>query len=67
MLDHPDVADACVVGLPDDYSGEVPLAFVVLDGKAAKRIEKDPQESEKIKASIAKVPRFLFAREVPRN
>lgn len=30
LLDHPDVADACVVGIPDDFSGEVPLAFVVL-------------------------------------
>ncbi|KAF8167711.1 amp dependent CoA ligase [Crassisporium funariophilum] len=29
LLLHPDVADACVVGIPDEYSGEVPLAFIV--------------------------------------
>lgn len=30
ILDHPFVADCCVVGVPDAYSGEIPLAFVVL-------------------------------------
>ena len=27
---HPDVSDAAVVGIPDEYSGEVPRAIVVL-------------------------------------
>ncbi len=30
ILDHPLVGDVCVVGIPHAYSGEVPLAFVVL-------------------------------------
>ncbi|KAJ3512390.1 hypothetical protein NLJ89_g3552 [Agrocybe chaxingu] len=34
LLSHPDVADACVVGLPDDYSGELPLAYIVLSPSA---------------------------------
>ena len=29
LLSHPSVADAAVVGLPDDEAGEVPQAFVV--------------------------------------
>ncbi|KAF4565431.1 hypothetical protein EYR36_002002 [Pleurotus pulmonarius] len=29
LLDHPYVADVCVVGVPHSYSGEVPMAFVV--------------------------------------
>ncbi|KDR82332.1 hypothetical protein GALMADRAFT_57372 [Galerina marginata CBS 339.88] len=33
LLSHPDVAEACVVGIPDDYCGEVPLAYVVLKAK----------------------------------
>ncbi|TFK68448.1 acetyl-CoA synthetase-like protein [Pluteus cervinus] len=38
LLAHPDVADCCVVGLPDDIRGEVPLAYVVLSSRASKRI-----------------------------
>ncbi|EGO23638.1 hypothetical protein SERLADRAFT_416040 [Serpula lacrymans var. lacrymans S7.9] len=54
LLDHPDVADTCVVSVPHDYSGEVPLAYVVLHADAAKRAEADPAEANRIKASIAK-------------
>ncbi len=55
LLDHPDVADVCVVGIPHEYSGEVPLAFVTLEASAAERIKKNPDEAEKVKASISKV------------
>ncbi len=55
LLGHPDVADCCVVGAPDDFSGEVPLAFVVLSAGAAKRASEGEVATAKIKASIAKV------------
>ncbi|EJD03679.1 acetyl-CoA synthetase-like protein [Fomitiporia mediterranea MF3/22] len=54
LLDHPDVSDVCVVGIPDDYSGEVPLAFVMLDARAAQRARRSNAEAEKIKKSIMK-------------
>ncbi|TFY79307.1 hypothetical protein EWM64_g4705 [Hericium alpestre] len=54
ILRHPDVADICVVGILDEYSGEIPLAFVALRTEAAQRIVMDPAEGEKIKASIMK-------------
>ncbi|KAF7346115.1 Phenylacetyl-CoA ligase [Mycena sanguinolenta] len=54
LLDHPDVSDACVVGIPDEYSGEVPLAFVVLSADAAARVKADPSVLKGIKASILK-------------
>ncbi|KAJ7264019.1 phenylacetyl-CoA ligase [Mycena haematopus] len=54
LLDHPDVSDACVVGIPDEYSGEIPLAFVVLTVDAATRAEANPSVLEGIRASILK-------------
>jgi acyl-coenzyme A synthetase/AMP-(fatty) acid ligase len=55
LLDHPDVTDVCVVGILDDYSGELPLAFVVVEANAAKRIAADPQAASKLKAILMKV------------
>lgn len=55
LLDHPDVSDVCVVGIPDDYSGELPLAFIVPSAPALDRMKQDPAEGHKIKASIMKV------------
>ncbi|CAE6424517.1 unnamed protein product [Rhizoctonia solani] len=36
LLDHPLVADVGVVGFPDEFSGEIPLAFVALSEEAKK-------------------------------
>jgi len=35
LLGHPDVADAAVIGLPDDEAGEIPAGYVVLRPGAA--------------------------------
>ncbi|EIW81332.1 amp dependent CoA ligase [Coniophora puteana RWD-64-598 SS2] len=54
LLMHPDIQDACVVPVADDYSGEVPLAFVVLRPEATARVAKSPSEREKLKETIIK-------------
>ncbi|KAH9833502.1 amp dependent CoA ligase [Rhodofomes roseus] len=54
ILELKDVSDVSVVGKPDEYSGEVPYAFVVPSADALERIKKDPAEGEKIKAAIVK-------------
>ncbi|KAN0087717.1 hypothetical protein V8E55_006338 [Tylopilus felleus] len=54
LLSMPEVADACVVPVPDDYSGEVPMAFVVLHSHVAKRVAENPAEAGKVKAAIIK-------------
>ncbi|KAJ7926028.1 amp dependent CoA ligase [Mycena leptocephala] len=54
LLLHPAVADACVVGIPDDYSGEIPQAFIVLREDALKRVSKNSREGDKIKVALIK-------------
>lgn len=54
------MADACVVGVPDEYSGEVPFAFIVPEERAANRLSKNPKEAEKLKASISKVDDLIW-------
>ncbi len=55
LLDHPDIADVCVVAAPDEYSGELPFAFVSLHEEVRKRVAQDPKEEERVKQSIFKV------------
>ncbi|KAI9461168.1 amp dependent CoA ligase [Russula earlei] len=54
LLQYPEIIDVCVVGFPDDYSGEVPLAYVVLSADAARRAAQSGVEATKIKDSILK-------------
>jgi acyl-coenzyme A synthetase/AMP-(fatty) acid ligase len=53
LLRHPDVLDACVVGLPDDRLGEVPAALVVTNGAAP------PAEAELIGAVRDRLPAYM--------
>jgi len=54
LLDHNDVANACVVGVPDEYSGELPFALVVIKAETARRVNASSNETAKVKAAIAK-------------
>ena len=54
IRNHPDVDEVCVLGVPDLYSGEVPVALVVLGDSAKERAEKDDGEAKKITISILK-------------
>ncbi|KAI0341064.1 acetyl-CoA synthetase-like protein [Trametopsis cervina] len=48
LLSHPDVADVGVVGILDEYAGELPVAFVVLK-EAARTCGAHSEEAEKAK------------------
>ncbi|KAF8642004.1 hypothetical protein AX16_009726 [Volvariella volvacea WC 439] len=54
LLLHPDVLDACVVGIPDEYSGELPMAFIVVNPNTWNHIGGSLQEREKLKAALQK-------------
>ncbi len=62
LLAHPDVADALVVGVPDERWGEVPLALVV------PRHPGTPDLRAYLEARLAryKLPRIVFEAEIPR-
>jgi len=54
LLQHPDVADACVVPIADEYSGELPLAYIVLSQAALKRVGNDFALRDALKLAISK-------------
>ncbi|EIW81329.1 amp dependent CoA ligase [Coniophora puteana RWD-64-598 SS2] len=52
LLMHPDIVDACVIPLPDEYNGEVPMAYVVLRPEVDERVRRDPAEATRVKVEI---------------
>jgi 4-coumarate--CoA ligase len=55
LLDHEAIADVGVVGIPDDFAGELPAAFVQLQVEAARKIKGDAKAEQDLKRDIAKV------------
>ena len=64
LLSHPDVSDVCVVPIPDDFSGELPLAYIVLHPPAAVRAASSTAEADAIKADLSKVIYFRLSHDL---
>ena len=54
LAEHPFVSEVCVVGIPHEFHGELPFAFIVPEKKTAALIAKYPEEEEKLRDIIAK-------------
>ncbi|SCV69418.1 BQ2448_2438 [Microbotryum intermedium] len=55
LLDHPLVNDCAVIGIPDDFTGEKPKAFVALPPAEQEKLAKNPKHADEYIASIKKV------------
>ena len=61
LLGHPKVEDCAVLGMPDDYSGELPKAFVVLKSG----VDKSPESGKDLLAYVKeKKTKYKWIKEV---
>jgi len=67
LLTHPAVADAAVVGLPDEEAGEIPVAFVVLRQGVSATAEEVQQFIAGQVASYKQIRRLTFIDAVPKS
>lgn len=68
LMEHPDIAEAAVIGAPDDVRGEVPVAFVIPVAGRPAPSESDLRGFCRQRLAAYKAPRqIVVAAELPRG
>lgn len=68
LTEHPRIAEAAVLGMPDELRGEVPIAFVVPTDPADPPSETELREHCRTRLAAYKIPRRIeIAAEFPRG
>eukprot|EP00026_Physarum_polycephalum_P005023 Phypoly_transcript_05049.p1 GENE.Phypoly_transcript_05049~~Phypoly_transcript_05049.p1 ORF type:complete len:550 (+),score=76.05 Phypoly_transcript_05049:76-1650(+) len=67
LLEHPDIADIAVVGIPDEEWGQV-IGAIIAPKKDKKLTVEEVQNFAKKKLASYKIPRkIIFCNEIPKN
>jgi acetyl-CoA synthetase len=70
LIQHPAVAEAAAVGVPDEIKGEVPVAFVILRAGHAPKQELDRELHEWVRehvGHIASLKQIFFVSKLPKT
>ena len=68
LYEHPQVADAAVIGVPDETLGEAPKAFIVLKNAASENLEEEFRRFLSNRLAGYKIPKYFeFRDSLPKN
>ncbi len=67
LVEHPDISDAAVIGIPDDAAGEIPMAFIIAKEGSKVTLESVQTYVSQNLASYKQVRRLELVASIPKS